>query len=143
MVNAWDVTSRKQVENELHLKDRAIAASSNGIITDPNRPDNSIIYVNRRFEQITGYSAEEATGLNCRFLANADRDQPGMDELRIAVREGREWTGPLRNYTKDGTPFWNELYIAPVLNEAGQIANFIGVQKDITERKLLEEQLVH
>ncbi len=83
VVNAWDVTSRKRVEDELRLKDRAIAASSNGIIiTDPNRPDNPIIYVNRRFEQITGYSVEEATGLNCRFLANGDRDQPGVDELR-------------------------------------------------------------
>ncbi|MEJ7871980.1 MAG: EAL domain-containing protein [Rubrobacteraceae bacterium] len=144
VVNAWDVTSRKRVEDELRLKDRAIAASSNGIIiTDPNRPDNPIIYVNRRFEQITGYSSEEATGLNCRFLANADRDQPGLDELRIAIQEGREWSGPLRNYTKDGTLFWNELYIAPVRDEAGQIANFIGVQKDITERKILEEQLAH
>ncbi len=66
-----------------------------------------------------------------------------IPQLRIAIQEGREWSGPLRNYTKDGTLFWNELYIAPVLNEAGHIANFIGVQKDITERKILEEQLAH
>jgi len=144
VVNAWDVTGRKRIEEELRLRDRAIAASSNGIIiTDPNRPDNPIIYVNQRFEQITGYSPEEAVGLNCRFLARGDRDQPGMDELRLAIREGREWSGPLLNYRKDGTPFWNELYIAPVRNEGGRVVNFIGVQKDITKRKELERRLAH
>ena len=144
VVNAWDVTARKRVEDELKLRDRAIAASSNGIIiTDPNRPDNPIIYVNQKFEQITGYEAQEAVGKNCRFLAQGDQDQPGVDELRIAIHEGREWSGPLRNYRKDGTPFWNELYIAPVRDEAGRVVNFIGVQKDITERKVLEEKLAH
>ena len=144
VVNAWDITGRKLVEDELKLRDRAIAASSNGIIiTDPTRPDNPIIYVNQKFEQITGYGAAEAVGKNCRFLANADREQPGVDELRIAIREGREWSGPLRNFRKDGTPFWNELYIAPVRDESGRVVNFIGVQKDVTERKLLEEKLAH
>ncbi len=144
VVNAWDVTGRKLVEDELKLRDRAIAASSNGIIiTDPNRPDNPIIYVNQKFEEITGYGAAEAMGQNCRFLANGDRDQPGVDELRIAIQEGREWSGPLRNYKKDGTPFWNELYIAPVRDEDGRVVNFIGVQKDVTERKELEEKLAH
>ena len=107
VVNAWDVTGRKRVEDELKLRDRAIAASSNGIIiTDPNLPDNPIVYVNPKFEQITGYAAAEAIGMNCRFLADGDRDQPGVDELRIAVQERREWSGPLRNYRRDGTPFW-------------------------------------
>ncbi len=144
VVNAWDVTGRKLIEDELKLRDRAIAASSNGIvITDPNRPDNPIIYVNQKFEQITGYGAEETVGQNCRFLAAGDREQPGVDELRLAIQEGREWSGPLRNYKKDGTPFWNELYIAPVRDEKGRIVNFIGVQKDVTERKVLEEKLAH
>ena len=144
VVNAWDVTGRKLIENELKLRDRAIAASSNGIvITDPNRPDNPIIYVNQKFEQITGYGTDETVGQNCRFLADGDREQPGVDELRLAIQEGREWSGPLRNYKKDGTPFWNELYIAPVRDEKGRIVNFIGVQKDVTERKVLEEKLAH
>ena len=82
-------------------------------------------------------------GKNCRFLADGEMEQPGVDELRIAIREGREWSGPLRNYKKDGTPFWNELYIAPVRDEGGRVVNFIGVQKDVTERKLLEEKLAH
>ena len=144
VVNAWDVTGRKLVEDELKLRDRAIAASSNGIIiSDPNRPDNPIIYVNQKFEQITGYEASEAIGRNCRFLADGEVEQPGVDELRLAIREGREWSGPLRNYKKDGTPFWNELYIAPVRDEGGRVVNFIGVQKDVTERKELEEKLAH
>ncbi|MDP9426965.1 MAG: PAS domain-containing protein, partial [Actinomycetota bacterium] len=99
--------------------------------------------MNPRFEQITGYGAEEILGQNCRFLANGDREQPGIDELRIAIKEGREWSGPLRNHKKDGTLFWNELYIAPVRDEDGRVVNFIGVQKDVTERKKLEEKLAH
>ena len=145
VINAWDITQRKQVEDELRLRDRAIAASSNGvIITDPNQPDNPIIYVNPRFEQITGYPAEEAIGLNCRFLQGEDgSQQPVLEELRIAIGEEREWSGPLRNFRKDGSLFWNELYIAPVQDKSGRVTNFVGIQKDITDRKLLEDQLTY
>lgn len=145
VINAWDITQRKQVEDELRLRDRAIAASSNGvIISDPNQPDNPIIYVNPRFEQITGYPAEEVIGRNCRFLQGEEyENQPVLEGLRIAIREGREWSGPLRNLRKDGILFWNELYIAPVRDKSGNIANFVGIQQDITDRKVLEEQLTY
>lgn len=144
VVNAWDITQRKQVEDDLRLRDRAIAASSNGvIITDPNQPDNPIVYVNPRFEQITGYPAEEALGRNCRFLQGEYADQSILEELRIAIKEGREWSGPLRNARKDGSLFWNELYISPVQDAKGRVTNFVGIQKDVTDRKVLEEQLAY
>jgi PAS domain S-box-containing protein len=144
VINAWDTTGRKRAEDDAYLKDRAVAASSNGVITtDPNLPDNPIVYVNPKFEEITGYEAAEAIGLNCRFLANLEREQPTTGELRIAIAEGREWSGALRNYRKDGEVFWNELYIAPVRDGGGRLTNFIGIQKDITEQKLLEETLAH
>ena len=132
---------RQQAEEELRLRDRAIAASNNGIvITDPNLPDNPIIFANESFLRTTGYGADEVVGRNCRFLQGQDRDQSKLDELREAIRDGRECRVVLRNYKRDGTPFWNELSISPVHDEAGRLINHVGVQNDITERKLAEEE---
>lgn len=130
---------RQQVEEELQLRDRAIAASNNGIvITDPNLPDNPIIYVNECFLHTTGYRADEVLGRNCRFLQGQNRDQAELDKLREAIKESRECQVVLRNYKKDGTLYWNELSISPVYDEAGKLTNYIGVQSDITERKRAE-----
>jgi PAS domain S-box-containing protein len=124
------------------LLDRAVAASSNGIIiTDPKLPGNPIVYVNPAFERISGYPVDEVLGHNCRFLQGEDRDQPALDELREALGEERECRVILRNYRKDGMPFWNELYVAPVHDEEGRLTNFVGVQNDITERRRIEEVL--
>jgi PAS domain S-box-containing protein len=124
------------------LLDRAVAASSNGIvITDPKLPDNPIIYVNPAFERISGYPVEEVLGLNCRFLQGGDRDQLALAELRAALREERESRVVLKNYRKDGTPFWNELYVSPIHDEEDTLTNFVGVQNDITERRKIEEVL--
>ena len=124
------------------LLDRAVAASSNGIlITDPKLPDNPIVYVNPAFEKISGYAVDEVMGRNCRFLQGDERDQPALDELRAALREGRECRVVLRNYRKDGTLFWNELYVSPVHDEGGRLTNYVGVQNDITERRRIEEVL--
>src|SRR5215207_3056213 len=124
------------------LLDRAVAASSNGIvITDPRMPDNPIVYVNPAFERISGYPMDEVLGHNCRFLQADDRDQSSLDELRVALREERECRVILKNYRKDGTPFWNELYVAPIHDEEGTLTNFVGVQNDITERREIEEVL--
>jgi len=124
------------------LLDRAVAASSNGIvITDPKLPDNPIVYVNPAFEKISGYTTDEVRGRNCRFLQADDRDQSALDELRVALREKRECRVVLRNYRKDGTPFWNELYVSPVHDEDGRLTNFVGVQNDISERRRIEEVL--
>jgi PAS domain S-box-containing protein len=123
------------------LLGRAVAASSNGIvITDPKVPDNPIIYANPAFEEISGYTADEVLGHNCRLLQSDDRDQPALHELRGAITEGRECRVVLRNYRKDGTPFWNELYVSPIHDEEGRLTNFVGVQNDVTHRRRIEEE---
>src|ERR687894_2093075 len=133
---------RRSSEELRRLLDRAVAASSNGIlITDPALPDNPVVYVNPAFERTTGYSSAEAVGHNCRFLQGEERDQPALDEVRAAVREGRECRVVLRNYRKDGSLFWNELYISPVYDEEGRLINFVGVQNDVTESRRAEEVL--
>jgi PAS domain S-box-containing protein len=128
--------------DKLRLLERAVTASTNSIvISDPNLPDDPLVYVNPAFEETTGYAAKEALGRNCRFLQGEDRAQPAIAELRTAVREGRQCTAVLRNYRKDGTLFWNELSIYPVLDEERRVSNFVGVQNDITERIRAEEIL--
>src|SRR5215210_2307426 len=128
--------------DRLRLIERAVTASTNFcLISDPNKPDVPLVYVNPAFERTTGYAAEEAVGRNCRFLQGEDRDQPALGELRTAVREGRHCTVVLRNYRKDGTLFWNELSIYPVHDEEGCVTSFVGVQNDITERIRAEATL--
>ena len=128
--------------DKLRLLERAVTASTNSIvISDPNQPDDPLVYVNPAFERTTGYTSEEVLGRNCRFLQNEDRDQPGVGELRAAVHEGRHCSVVLRNYRKDGTLFWNELSIYPVRDEEHRVTNFVGVQNDITERIRAEEIL--
>jgi PAS domain S-box-containing protein len=128
--------------DKLRLLERAVTASTNSIsITDPNQPDDPLVYVNPAFEGTTGYAAEEVLGRNCRFLQREDRDQPALGELRAAVYEGRHCTVVLKNYRKDGTLFCNELSVYPVRDEEGRITYFVGVQNDVTERINAEEVL--
>ncbi|MFW6359952.1 MAG: PAS domain S-box protein, partial [Chroococcales cyanobacterium] len=133
---------RKQAEERLHLLERAIDASSNGIvIADAIQTDNPIIYVNKTFERLTGYQSQEVLGKNCRFLQADDHDQPTLAYLRQKIAEGQDCQVILRNYRKDGTRFWNELHIAPVHSPEGYLTHYIGIQTDITERKRAEEAL--
>lgn len=137
-----EIRERQRKEEELRLSNQAIAASSNGIvIADARKPDMPITYVNPAFEQLTGYSAEEVVGRNCRFLQGKDKEQPALDELRAALREGRGCTVILSNYRKNGTLFWNELRISPIYDTDGNLTHYVGIQSDITERKIAQEAL--
>ncbi|MFL5730209.1 MAG: PAS domain S-box protein [Cytophagaceae bacterium] len=143
ILNSRDITERKYQEENLRLLERGIDASKNGIIiSDPNQPDNPIIYANKAFEQITGYSYNEIIGKNCRFLQNGDHKQPDLEKVRQAIKNEKEVAVILRNYKKNGKLFWNQLNISPVYNKAGALTNFIGVLDDITERKIAEDTLI-
>lgn len=136
-----DITERKHAEERLRLRDRAIQAVTQGIlITDPNQPDNPIIYASPSFEALTGYSVSEALGRNCRFLQGKDTDPDSVTRVREAIQREQPCTLDLLNYKKDGTPFWNQLSISPVRDNDGRLTHFVGVQADVTSRKTLEEQ---
>jgi PAS domain S-box-containing protein len=123
----------------IKLTERAIENSTSGMtIADARLPDMPLVYINRAFETITGYAVGEVIGKNCRFLQGDDNDQPGLHELRAALREGRQTTVILRNYRKDGTLFWNELRLSPIFSNRGELTHFVGVQADITERREIE-----
>ncbi len=137
-----DISEQKRIESTLRLRDRAIAASKNGIvICDCRLPDMPIVYVNRAFEEITGYCAIEVIGRNCRFLQDNDSKQPEIQEIRNAVAKVNGCSVVFRNYRKDGIMFWNELTISPVLNSKGQLTHYIGIQVDVSVTKQAEVAL--
>ncbi len=126
---------------DLELLRKAVDESNDGIvIAEPEGDEHVLIYVNRAFERLTGYTADEILYRDCRFLQCDDRDQPGLDRVRAALRASEPCYARLRNYRKDGTLFWNELSIAPVFNDKDQLTYYIGVQKDVTELVALEER---
>ncbi len=137
-----DTTDAKWAEQELTLRDRALASSADGVVivsmTLPNQP---MIYVNRAFEGITGYEAHEVLGLNCRILQHNDTQQAGIALMRDAIKEGRSCQVVMRNYRKDGRLFYNDLAISPVLNADGVLTHYVGVTNDITDRIAAEQVL--
>lgn len=139
-----DETERRQQEADLRLLRRAVESADNGvIIADARAPDLPVVYVNPAFEHMTGYTREEIGGRNCRFLQRDDRDQAGLDAIRRGIREAHEVRTLLRNYRKDGSLFWNEVYLAPVRDERGALTHFVGILHDVSERHRYEEQLAH
>ncbi|HEY0022238.1 MAG TPA: response regulator [Longimicrobium sp.] len=138
-----DVTQAKSVEQDLRLRDRAIAAVEEGIIiTDPHQPDDPIVYVNPGFERMTGYPAADVVGMNCRFLQGAGTDPAAVAGIRRALQAAEPIRTELLNYRHDGTPFWNRLSITPVQDELGSLTHFVGVQRDVTADRS-REQKVH
>ena len=139
-----DVSEQRRRDLELRIRTRAIEASVNAIvITDNQHADQPIVYVNPAFERITGYRNEEVLGRNCRFLQGDDHEQPELESIRRALQAQEEGGAVLRNYRKDGSAFWNELRLSPVVNDRGKISHFVGILHDITEAKGYQEELEH
>ncbi len=112
-----------------------VNASNDGIVVaEQEGDDNILIYVNPAFERLTGYHSDDILYQDCRFLQAGDREQAGLAAIRQAVKDNRPCRQIIRNYRKDGSPFWNELSITPVFNEGDQLTYYIGIQKDVTEQ---------
>ena len=105
------------------------------LITDNRLPDNPIIYCNKAFEHVTGYSREEVIGLNCRFLQGKERDNESALTIRQALKDGRDVEIVIKNFKKNGYEFYNELHISPVRDLSGTVTHFIGIQLDVTDRE--------
>ena len=101
-------------------------------ISDPNLPDNPIIYVNAAFESLTGYPAADVLGRNCRFLQGPKTDNDDIARLRTAIAGRSRLAVDLLNYRRDGSPFWNRLRVAPVLGPEGELRYFFASQLDVT-----------
>jgi PAS domain S-box-containing protein len=112
-----------------------VAAAANAfVVADIAAPDAPVVDVNPAFEQMTGYGPDEVLGRNCRFLQGPGTDPETVHGLRHVIDARAETTAVLLNYRKDGTPFWNELYLAPMADESGDVRHYVGVQSDVTGR---------
>ncbi|WP_213939725.1 PAS domain-containing protein [Pseudomonas sp. dw_612] len=116
------------------LLQMVINASHDGIVIaeKEGEQDNVLIYVNPAFERLTGYSSEEILYQDCRFLQAGDRDQEALATIRQVLANDGSCREVLRNYRKDGTPFWNELSLSTVKNESDGQTYIVGIQKDVT-----------
>ena len=140
-----DISERKQAEAALKINDLALKSISQGVvITGLNE---NIISVNEAFLEITGYARPEVLGKNCRFLRGSATDQESVSAIRHAITGRSRFDKTILNYRKDGTPFWNELTITPLLNELNQVSHFIGVLRDVTkqqaDRQALRESVTY
>jgi PAS domain S-box-containing protein len=136
---AGDVTERKQAEEQMNLQSGALTAAANAIvITDRN---GAIEWVNPSFTRLTGYSAEEAIGGNPRLLKSGQHPPSFYATLWSTVRTGNVWHGEMVNKRKDGRLYTEDMTITPVRAADGQIAHFVAIKQDVTDRKELENKL--
>jgi PAS domain S-box-containing protein len=135
-----DITEERKAMARLRQLSRAVDQSPVSIvITDT---DGTIEYINPKFTQVTGYTRAEAIGQNPRILKGGGTTDGEYRSLWTAIRAGNQWSGELHNKRKDGTLFWEDARISPVLDESGNIASFIAVKEDITEKKRAHEAFV-
>ena len=107
------------------------------VISDPRRPDNPIVECNDAFVALTGYSAAEIIGQNCRFLTGPGTEAELSEQLRSAIRERRPVLVEILNYKKDGTPFRNAVLVAPIFGSDGSLEYFLGSQMEVGDAVLL------
>jgi PAS domain S-box-containing protein len=110
-------------------------------VTDPHQPDNPIIFCNEAFSFMTGYAEDEIVGSNCRFLQGPETDREVINQIRAAVEKREEGAVEVLNYRRNGSTFWNALFISPVFDESGELLYFFGSQLDISRRREAEEAL--
>lgn len=129
-------SARSETAADLRLKQRAMDEAPIEItISDPSPPDNPVVYADAAFERITGYPIAEVVGRNCRFLQGENTDPETVARMRRAVDNWDPVTVEVRNYRRNGEEFWNRVTIAPLYDEDGEPSNYVGFQRNVTDRK--------
>jgi PAS domain S-box-containing protein len=118
---------------------RAVDEAPIGItLSDPSLPDNPMVYINEAYAELTGYDIEDVLGRNCRFLQGPETSEEPVREMREAIEAQEPVSVELLNYREDGTPFWNQVTIAPIFDDDGELLHYVGFQNDVTDRKEAE-----
>ncbi|XP_073054755.1 phototropin-1-like isoform X2 [Primulina eburnea] len=115
------------------IKDALSTFQQTFVVSDATKPDYPIMYASAGFFKMTGYTAKEVIGRNCRFLQGKDTDPDDVAKIREALQRGSSWCGRLLNYKKDGTSFWNLLTISPIKDETGKVLKYIGMQVEVSK----------
>lgn len=114
----------------------------NGVtLADPDQEDLPLVYANKAFEAITGYTQAETIGRNCRFLQETEREQEGVYQLREAIKNNKPVEVTLKNYRKNGELFYNHLNMTPLFDSNGNLLYFLGVQFDTTQQVRANEEI--
>ena len=141
---AKDITARVMAEERLHILERSLEASSNGaVIVDVREHDYPVIYVNPAFTRITGYVEQEAIGHPLVFLGGDETAPEDIEQIQAALERGKSLSTTMRTYRRDGTAFWNQLFLSPVRDAEQRITHFVGIMNDISESKEQENQLAY
>ncbi|MEM9198329.1 MAG: PAS domain S-box protein [Pseudomonadota bacterium] len=127
------VTARALAAENALLAATIQGSSSGFAIADATRPEHPLVYVNDAFQRLSGYSAAEVIGKNCRFLNAEPRDAPSRQRLRDTVAQAKAGRFLLRNRRKSGEMFWNELAIYPVYDPGGTVTHLVATQTDVTD----------
>jgi PAS domain S-box-containing protein len=129
------------LRDTLLLRERALQATTvSVVITDSRLPDNPVVWVNNAFRETTGYDPGYAIGRNCRFLQGPDTDPATVAEMRLAIEDARSCSVTILNYRSDGSTFWNSVTTAPVHDDDGAVIGFIGMQVDVSDRVLAQQE---
>jgi len=144
--NVRDITQQRAAEQHLHLLNTCVSHLNEIILVteaDPvDEPGPKIVYVNDAFERLTGYTAAEAIGRSPRFLQGDKTDRNVLAEIHGALQQRQPIQRQLVNYKKDGTEYWMDIDIVPIFNTAGKCTHFAAIERDITEAKKVEAQLL-
>ena len=139
IINSRDISDRKRAEGFIRLLSKAVEqCPASVVITDCN---GLIVYVNRKFSEVTGYTSQEVLGENPRLLKSGEMSAESYRELWETITAGRVWRSEFHNRKKNGELFWESASISPVLDDQGVISHFVAVKEDVTERKLDEAML--
>lgn len=131
-----NITESRERQRELRLLQQAIDDAEMPVtLADPSQEDNPLVYANNAYQELTGYSQQEALGRNCRYLQGENTDPGKVRRLREAINDEEPATVKLRNYRKDGTEFWNRVTVTPIYDDSGTLIRYLGSQRDITERR--------
>ena len=121
------------MEPDFRLMSALSGSQQNFAISDPTLPDNPIVYVSQGFLELTGYTLDQVLGRNCRFLQGPGTDQSAVEVIRKGIKEGVDTSVCLLNYKADGTPFWNQFFVAALRDAENNVVNFVGVQCEVSK----------
>ena len=138
-----DITQKLMEEDELRIRERAIEAGTHGVvILDISKPNLPIIYVNKAFERITGFSERQILGQNLSFLHGSQVEHVNQKRINLAIKELREETVELESYRRNGEVFWVELSVAPVRDSFDNVKHYVCILNDVSQRREMEQQLI-